>query len=120
MTILEPNSVEFISHSADQTRRVGMRLGAMLRKGNLLCLTGNLGAGKTTFVQGLASGWGSLEQVTSPTFVLINQYRPLNGDGLIYHLDAYRLQSGFEAEELDLDTMLDTGILIIEWPERIV
>ncbi len=69
MPILDPQSTEFISRSPEQTRRVGMRLGAYLKQGDLVCLAGDLGSGKTTFVQGIASGWGSLDAVTSPTFV---------------------------------------------------
>ena len=118
MPILAPNSVEFISRSADQTRRVGMRLGAYLADNFLICLEGELGSGKTTFVQGLASGWGSLDQVSSPTFVLINLYRHPEGRRL-YHVDAYRLDNPKEAEDLDLDTMLENGSMVIEWAEKI-
>jgi tRNA threonylcarbamoyladenosine biosynthesis protein TsaE len=118
MPILAPNSVEFISRSADQTRRVGMRLGMYLADNFLICLEGELGSGKTTFVQGLASGWGSLDQVSSPTFVLINLYRHPEGRRL-YHVDAYRLDSPTEAEDLDLDTMLENGSMVIEWAEKI-
>ena len=88
--ILDRNSLEIISRSAEQTRRVGMRLGAMLEPGDIVCLIGDLGAGKTTFVQGLAAGWGSLDPVSSPTFVIVNVYRRLDQRKL-YHLDAYRL-----------------------------
>lgn len=95
-----------------------MRLGGLLNPGDLVCLSGDLGAGKTTFVQGLAQGWGSLDQVTSPTFVLVNVYRRPTQENL-YHLDAYRLENSMEAEDLDLDTMLENGPLIVEWPERI-
>jgi len=118
MPILAPNSVEFISRSADQTRRVGMRLGAYLADNFLICLEGELGSGKTTFVQGLAAGWGSLDQVSSPTFVLINLYRHPEGRRL-YHVDAYRLDNPKEAEDLDLDTMLENGSIVIEWAEKI-
>jgi tRNA threonylcarbamoyladenosine biosynthesis protein TsaE len=95
-----------------------MRLGSEIKAGDVVCLQGNLGAGKTTFVQGLAQGWGSLDSVSSPTFILVNMYRRANGDQL-FHLDTYRLESIPEAEELDLDTMLAEGALIIEWPERL-
>lgn len=95
-----------------------MRLGGLLNPGDLVCLSGDLGAGKTTFVQGLAQGWGSLDQVTSPTFVLVNVYRRPTQENL-YHLDAYRLENSMEAEDLDLDIMLENGPLIVEWPERI-
>ncbi|NPV75035.1 MAG: tRNA (adenosine(37)-N6)-threonylcarbamoyltransferase complex ATPase subunit type 1 TsaE [Anaerolineae bacterium] len=118
MPILAPNNLEFFSRSPEQTRRIGMRLGGLLNPGDLVCLSGDLGAGKTTFVQGLAQGWGSLDQVTSPTFVLVNVYRRPTQENL-YHLDAYRLENSMEAEDLDLDTMLENGPLIVEWPERI-
>jgi len=110
--------LEFFSRSPEQTRRIGVRLGGMLQAGDVICLQGDLGAGKTTFTQGLAQGWGSLDSVSSPTFILVNQYRRADG-GLLFHLDAYRLDSVPEAEELDLDSMLAEGALIIEWPLRI-
>lgn len=118
MPILDPLTLEFFSRGPEQTRRLGMRLGALMVPGDLLCLSGDLGTGKTTFVQGVAQGWGSLDSVSSPTFVIINTYRKPNGTNL-YHLDAYRIGSILEAEELDLDLMLETGALIVEWPERI-
>jgi tRNA threonylcarbamoyladenosine biosynthesis protein TsaE len=118
MAILNENTTEFISNSADQTRRVGMRLGALLEKTMLVCFTGDLGSGKTTFTQGLTSGWGSSDPVSSPTFVLINEYYKLGGETM-FHLDTYRLTNSFEAEELDLIGMLDSGVLVIEWAERI-
>src|SRR5512146_800802 len=95
-----------------------MRLGGVLDPGDLVCLQGELGAGKTTLVQGMAQGWGSLDPVSSPTFVLVNEYRRLDGSRL-FHMDAYRLESGAEAAALDLDWMLSEGALVIEWPERI-
>ncbi len=118
MPILDSHTIEFFSRSPEQTRRIGMRLGGELKVGDVICLQGNLGAGKTTFVQGLAQGWGSIDAVSSPTFILVNEYRRANG-GLIFHLDAYRLESVPEAEELDLDSMLAEGVLIIEWPEKL-
>ena len=118
MAILDEHMLEFFSRSPEQTRRIGVRLGGMLQAGDVICLQGDLGAGKTTFTQGLAQGWGSLDSVSSPTFILVNQYRRADG-GLLFHLDAYRLDSVPEAEELDLDSMLAEGALIIEWPLRI-
>ncbi len=118
MPILNPHVLEFFSRSPEQTRRLGIRLGALLRPGDLICLSGDLGAGKTTLVQGLAQGWGSLDAVTSPTFVLCNEYRRPDGR-VLYHLDAYRLSGALEAEDLDLDHMLEDGMLVVEWPERI-
>jgi tRNA threonylcarbamoyladenosine biosynthesis protein TsaE len=90
----------------------------LLGKGDIVCLDGDLGSGKTTFVQGVAAGWGSADMVTSPTFVLVNEYRRPDGIRL-YHLDAYRLECGREAEDLDIDSMIETGVLIIEWAGRI-
>ncbi len=95
-----------------------MRLGALLQTGDVICLQGELGAGKTTFTQGIAQGWGSLDSVSSPTFILVNQYRRADGRS-IFHLDAYRLDSTGEAEQLDLDSYLNEGALMIEWPERL-
>lgn len=118
MPILDPRTLEFYSRSPDQTRRLGFRLGGLLRTNDVVCLSGDLGTGKTTFVQGLAQGWGSLDSVSSPTFVLVNEYRRPDGSCL-YHLDAYRLASSWEAEDLDLDRMMETGPLVVEWPERI-
>lgn len=89
-----------------------------MQKGDVVFLRGELGSGKTTLVQGLAQGWGSLDAVSSPTFVLVNVYRRPDGIPL-YHLDAYRLQSAAEAADLDVDWMLDSGALVVEWPERI-
>jgi len=118
MPILDAHSLEFFSKSPEQTRRIGMRLGSALKKGDVLCLQGELGAGKTTFVQGIAQGWGSLDSVSSPTFIIVNVYRRTDGAQL-FHLDTYRLESQPEAEELDIDSMLSEGVLIVEWPERL-
>ena len=118
MPILDSHSLEIISRSAEQTRRVGMRLGALLQPGDLVALVGDLGSGKTTLVQGIAAGWGSLDPVSSPTFVIVNVYRHSNGLRL-FHLDAYRLNGSTEALDLDLDLMLDQGPMIVEWAERV-
>jgi tRNA threonylcarbamoyladenosine biosynthesis protein TsaE len=117
MPILDAHSLEIISRSAEQTRRVGMRLGSLLQAGDLIGLVGDLGAGKTTLVQGIAAGWGSLDAVSSPTFVLVNVYRHPGGLRL-FHLDAYRLNGTAEVIDLDLDTMLAQGPLVVEWAER--
>ena len=118
MPILDSHSLEIISRSAEQTRRVGMRLGALLQPGDLVALVGDLGSGKTTLVQGIAAGWGSLDPVSSPTFVIVNVYRHSMGLRL-FHLDAYRLNGSTEALDLDLDLMLDQGPMIVEWAERV-
>ena len=109
--------MDVFSRSPEQTRRIGMRLGGALQAGDVICLQGDLGAGKTTFVQGIAQGWGSLDSVSSPTFIIVNLYRGQD-ETRLFHMDAYRLDSASEAEELDLDAMLSQGPLLIEWPER--
>ncbi len=118
--ILDERSLDFVSHSPEQTLRLGVRLGEHVRAGDLLCLSGELGAGKTTFITGVGRGWGALDAVTSPTFVLVNEYR--RADGLrLWHLDCYRLDSGAEALALGFDDLLETaGVMVVEWPERIV
>ncbi|MCI0519082.1 MAG: tRNA (adenosine(37)-N6)-threonylcarbamoyltransferase complex ATPase subunit type 1 TsaE [Chloroflexi bacterium] len=118
MPILDAHSLEFISRSAEQTRRLGIRLGRMLQTGDIVCLAGDLGSGKTTLVQGIAAGWGSLDTVSSPTFVLVNAYRG-GAERCLYHLDAYRLSGPAEALDLDLDELIAGGALVIEWADRI-
>ena len=118
MPILDAHTFEFFSRSPEQTRRLGIRLGALIQPGDLVCLQGDLGAGKTTLVQGVAQGWGALDAVSSPTFVLVNVYRR-PGSSSLFHFDAYRVETLAEAEELDMDSLLSQGPLIIEWPERV-
>ncbi len=118
MPILNTNSFDFISRSPEQTRRIGIRLGSYLQPNDAICLSGELGAGKTTLAQGIARGWGSTDTVTSPTFVLVNNYRKSGGNEM-NHLDAYRLQNAMEAEDLDLVSMMADGPFLVEWAERI-
>lgn len=95
-----------------------MRLGGLLQQGDVIGLSGDLGAGKTTLMQGIAAGWGSLDPVTSPTFVLVNVYRQIDQFKL-FHLDAYRLSGASEAVDLDLEFLMEQGSLVVEWIERI-
>jgi len=118
MAVIEKGSFEVISRSPNQTRRIGMRLGELLLPGDVIGLEGNLGAGKTTMAQGIASGWGSYDSVSSPTYVLVNVYRRLDQNQL-FHLDAFRLNSPDEAVDLDIDAMLDQGPLLVEWADKI-
>ncbi len=118
MPILDPNTVECFSRSADQTRRFGMRLGGLLRPGDLVGLSGDLGSGKTTLISGVVKGWGSTDPVTSPTFVLVNEYYRLD-NSVLFHMDAYRLTNIWEAEELDFERMLRNGPMLIEWADQI-
>lgn len=118
MPILDDRNFEFFSHSPDQTRRLGIHLGGYLDAGDVICLEGNLGSGKTTLVQGIAQGWGALDPVSSPTYMIVNEYRRPDVQRL-YHLDAYRLENSLDAEILDFDRMLAQGPIVIEWAERI-
>ena len=119
MPILDAHTFEFISRSPDQTRRIGIRLGMLLGERGGICLCGDLGAGKTTLVQGIAKGWGSANNTSSPSFVLVNNYRRPDGAEL-NHLDAYRLDSAADTVDLDIELMLGDGPLLVEWPERIL
>lgn len=119
MPILPPHAFEVFSHSPEQTRRVGIRLGSLLQVGDIICLEGGLGSGKTTLVQGIAQGWGSANKVTSPTYVIVNEYvRP--GGNTLFHCDAYRLQpeNPLDSAIIDLDRVFSGGVLVIEWAER--
>lgn len=119
MPILDERSLEFLSHSPEQTRRLGVRLGELLEPGDLICLAGDLGSGKTTIAQGIARGWGSLDPVTSPTFVLINEYHRADS-ATLYHFDAFRLSGAGEALSLGIHELLDnSGPVLVEWPERV-
>ena len=120
MPILDDRTLDFVSNSAAQTERLGVRLGELLKPGDLLCLEGDLGAGKTCLARGVSRGWGAIRSATSPTFTLVNEYaRALDGLPL-FHLDCYRLQGPQDAVAIGLDDMLDRpGVLMIEWPERI-
>src|SRR5260370_25401464 len=103
-------TLDSISHSAAQTQRMGMRLGELLRGGELILLDGQLGTGKTTFTQGLAQGMGITENVNSPTFILLKEYAgqllshtpPRRGPAL-YHFDLYRLDNTAEMIELGIE-----------------
>lgn len=99
----------------EDTRHVGERLGPQLRAGDLLILTGDLGAGKTTFTQGLGEGLGVRGPVTSPTFVIARVHPSLRGGPELVHVDAYRLGDAAELDDLDLDTDLDEAVTVVEW-----
>ena len=120
MPILPPHAFEVFSHSPEQTRRVGIRLGSLLQVGDIVCLEGDLGSGKTTLVQGIAQGWGSPSKVTSPTYVIVNEYPRPDGTTL-FPCDAYRLQpeNPLDSAILDLDRAFKVGALVVEWAERL-
>ncbi len=103
--------------SPDETRALAAALAGCLIDGDLLVLTGELGAGKTCFTQGLGAGLGVVGPVTSPTFVIAAVYR---GRLTLNHLDAYRIDPGDDAGDLDLPELLERGVTVIEWGERLV
>lgn len=117
-------ALDFISHSPEQTWRVGRRLGQHARGSDVFLLTGTFGAGKTLLAQGLAAGLGVAATVNSPSFTLVNEYEGLDQAGRpvrLYHIDLYRLESEAEIATVGLDEFLadPAGICAIEWPERI-
>lgn len=114
MTVAEALTV--VSRGPGETRRLGARLGRRLRAGDVVLLSGELGAGKTVFVQGLARGLGYGGSVSSKSFVLLGEYQ---GRSLkLYHADLYRLEEPQQVEELALDEYCSDGALAVEWPER--
>ncbi len=107
--------MRLVAGTADETREVGRRLAGLLRGGDLLVLSGDLGAGKTTFTQGLGAGLGVRGDVTSPTFVISRVHPSLAGGPALVHVDAYRLGGLPELDDLDLDTSLDDAVTVVEW-----
>jgi tRNA threonylcarbamoyladenosine biosynthesis protein TsaE len=103
--------------SADM-RSLGERIAALLRAGDLVVLTGELGAGKTTLVQGIGAGLGVRAPVLSPTFVIARVHR--DGRLPLVHVDAYRLGSDVEVDDLDLDAELEDSVTVVEWGEGLV
>lgn len=101
--------------SADAMRDLGERLAGLLRPGDVLVLSGELGAGKTTFTQGLGTGLGVRGGITSPTFVIARVHPPLGDGPALVHVDAYRLGGQAELDDLDLDTDLDEAVTVVEW-----
>jgi tRNA threonylcarbamoyladenosine biosynthesis protein TsaE len=120
MAILDERTLDFFSTSAEQTERLGVRLGELLQPGDCLCLAGELGSGKTTLARGIGRGWGTALRITSPTFTLVNEY-PRLGDGcILYHVDTYRLSGEGDVVTAGLEDVLDgPGAVMIEWPERV-
>lgn len=104
------------SDSPARTVAIAARLAAALATGDLVVLTGDLGAGKTQFAKGIAQGLGVAEQVTSPTFALHQQYQ---GREMLHHLDVYRLDDLAETLDLDLPELIESGITMIEWGDTI-
>jgi tRNA threonylcarbamoyladenosine biosynthesis protein TsaE len=107
-------------HTAAQTHALAAALGAVLETGDLLVLTGELGAGKTTFTQGLGEGLGVRAGIISPTFVLVRIHPnlpggPRPGGPDLVHVDAYRLESAAEIDDIDLENTMDSAVTVVEW-----
>lgn len=112
---LEAGTVRVSIPAAERMRALGARLGGLLDAADVVLLTGALGAGKTTLVQGIGDGLGVRGPVTSPTFVIARVHRSLRGGPDLVHADAYRLGNRAEFDDLDLDAELDRCVLVVEW-----
>ncbi len=101
------------------TEAAGRLLSQQVKTGDIIALSGDLGAGKTSFARGILDGLGLKQEAPSPSFAIVIPYDPPDVRLSVWHVDLYRLDSADEAEGLALDEALDDGILIIEWPERL-
>lgn len=115
-----PECVRIAVPGAAAMRALGERLAGLLRPGDLVVLTGPLGAGKTTLVQGIGSGLRVRGPITSPTFVIARVHRSECGGPDLVHADAYRLGSRLEVDDLDLDADVDHSVTVVEWGEGLV
>lgn len=108
-----------ITSSAKETQNLGKEFGQQLQPGDCVLLYGNLGAGKTTFVQGMAQGLGITKRIISPTFVILRSYEIPKG--MFYHVDLYRIETKHDVEQTGLFDILKNGksIVAIEWPEKL-
>ena len=110
--------MEFITNCPEETEALGERLAKILTSGTILAYRGDLGAGKTAFTRGLARGLGCREQVTSPTYTIVNEY--LGGRLPLFHFDMYRLRSSDDLFDIGWDDYLDRGgICAVEWSENV-
>jgi tRNA threonylcarbamoyladenosine biosynthesis protein TsaE len=112
--------LKIISKSNKETKELGAKLGKLLKAGDAVLLDGELGAGKTTFTQGLASSLNIKGDVTSPTFVIAREHKSLINKANLVHVDAYRLSTLAEISQLDLTSDLEKSILVVEWGKGLV
>ncbi len=108
-------NAQFEVTTADQTRDLGVRIGSLLSGGDVLLLIGDLGAGKTTFVQGLARGLGVVGNVTSPTYIIARVHESLGDGPALIHADAYRVNDELDLETIDLDATVEDSVTVVEW-----
>ena len=105
-----------VTKTAEETMELGRKLGELLEPGNVVALTGDLGAGKTTLTKGVAVGMGIKDDIHSPTFTLIHEH---HGNKILYHIDLYRLESELDVESLGIEEYIHSNaITFIEWAER--
>ncbi len=117
--ILTDHAFDLVSHSPAQTLRIGERLGRLLRGGDVVCLQGALGTGKTCLTQGIGAGLGVAGVISSPTFVFIEEHPPLAKGPYLYHVDLYRLDDANAILALGVeDYLYSDGVTVIEWAER--
>ena len=107
----------FISHNEDETKKIAYKLASKLENKDIVVLTGDLGAGKTKFTEGFLSFWGLQDEISSPTFNIVNEHNKDNTN--IYHLDVYRLEDKGEFYAIGGTEYFSTGICVIEWGELI-
>ncbi len=109
--------IKFTTHSADETIALGEKIGSRLKGGDIIAYRGGLGVGKTTITHGIAKGMGLKDDVSSPTFALVNEYR---GQTNLYHFDMYRINGGLDLETTGFYDYMDSdSVLAIEWSENI-
>ncbi len=111
----DQHDLELATAGEEETRDIGERLGRILRKGDIVLLSGDLGTGKTCFTQGIGRGLACNSAVNSPSFVLMNEY---DGRETLFHVDLYRIEDVEDLDELGLWDYAERGVLVIEWPER--
>lgn len=116
---MQDNTFALISHNVDETKAIGAKLGQLLQAGDVVCLQGDLGSGKTSLTQGIGQGMSVTETINSPTFVFIREHRSTPGAPFLNHVDLYRLEQSDDALALGLtDYMYGDGVTVIEWAER--
>lgn len=120
MSVRRHNQMAFTSSSPQHTESLGISLGELLQAGDVICLSGDLGAGKTVYSRGIGAGWGADAPLTSPTFNLVQAHRRAIDDVRLFHIDCYRLSGPGDADSIGLDDILDSNATaLLEWPERI-
>ena len=109
------NTIKYISHNEEETKKIANSLAKLLQKGDIIILSGDLGAGKTKFTEGILSFFGLEDEISSPTFNIVNEYKTNNIN--LYHFDIYRLEDIDEFYEIGGEEYFEKGICIIEWGE---